>query len=1374
VTLAKRLADIRICIVLIAVFVTGFVPQPLHAETLSDQLSSATKMYFDGQIEAAIQVLKPLADQAVSAAPSPQGKTALEYLLDTCVGAWDFGCVNEYWPKYARLVNSLPDVPDQLKLPFSLQISYYAGVAAWLSGNRSWAEEWMKQWPESAPEAPWAPRDYIRRQLIRAKLYLILEQHDAASLCVDRALASIVAMDNAESSLREVSVWLLDAVGDLLALGDTERAIGLTLTAARTGQNIFPPNSVEFFRALRTAAAAYEAAGMIAQAKDAIERALVVLSKVHLNLNVQNFSSADSETFAALICALSNDFPGARKHLDEHPLHAMLSDIRARGVIQTLPEAAYFATRALVNVGPGALPNGEDLPLLTVPIKMQFPLPLDLTERATMYQRIGHAIATKSVDRGGSDSELRALAPELLRLESKSTDVVGFLPRRGLIDQLILALATNAFRGEQLDAKSGDTLVRLLDVAARNGQTYSSEALALVATAHNDEVRTDIRDLLRLRSRRESAERVDIARLLSAKPTPNSDGKVVQPTVSFKRRNVYSDYGVLIRQIAKRLRVDQPDLVAADAPPSLEQIQSSLREHEVVVAAPFLFGNVMGHLCIGRTVVRFDTSVEDPAQLSREIRLLEASLTSQNEPSLELDRQYPVTAARHLYVTFLAPAAGCFQPGDSIVWAGSGPDSIPLAALLSDGTAGELSSRPLADWPWVAKDAAVSQVATLSTLVALRRQSSALVGDRKPDFLGIGDPSFAGSTNSDHAAAQFAMRGAVGLEKLSALPQLPDTRTEISETAALFGSRQKQLLGDHATEGDFRRLPLERFTYIEFATHGLVRQDVAGLTEAALALTPTGTSDSFNDGLLTASEIADLPLNARFVALSACNTGLVDFTKFASEVPGLSAAFQVAGVPATLGTLWPVESDASKRIVEETFRGLVDDRVGPGLALAHSQRKYLANSPSIAHQHPRFWAPFVVFGDGTTPSEGHAVRESAQIGEVRVLTSTGGEVSSVTEGKPGELLLRGMGNIRIAIRHSGLTMKLRKDLGEMWAKEDPLVADARVALRMDGGWVLGGYRGGGVIPTVATIQLVDEDAKLRQEWEVARPNVDTSPFTALRIGPDAFLVAIVLHVRNADPKLPWPPDRLLIAEVRVGQPLRVRTEFEIIMRPNFVGLESLGDNLLVVVSTLSRDTLPKSHMDEFQQLTSCGLEGHSSLTLLKHDTFSRIWEHQLDDIQIAKSLTARNGSVRLVGSVRLGCGDGTRIGLWEVNRDRTLKNLFTDQNPRDSQGRGVFEKSDGSLLLIGMTNRATDVDSFEERDPQNVVSNAGRTWVSFSTRRINDAVLITLDPSLQMRSRETLRAGSDLWVTGAVAVGRDIWLYGALGNQAALMQVTHN
>ena len=132
---------------------------------------------------------------------------------------------------------------------------------------------------------------------------------------------------------------------------------------------------------------------MIPQAKDAIERALVVLSHVHLNPGIQTFVAADAETLAALICVFGNDMECARRHLEEHPLHASLASIRTRGVLQTLPEVSYIAARALVNAGPAGQPATEDLPLLAKPIELKFPLPMDLLDRVKMYQRVGYAIA---------------------------------------------------------------------------------------------------------------------------------------------------------------------------------------------------------------------------------------------------------------------------------------------------------------------------------------------------------------------------------------------------------------------------------------------------------------------------------------------------------------------------------------------------------------------------------------------------------------------------------------------------------------------------------------------------------------------------------------------------------------------------------------------------------------------------------------------------------------------------------------------------------------------------------------------------------------------------------------------------------------------
>ena len=57
-----------------------------------------------------------------------------------------------------------------------------------------------------------------------------------------------------------------------------------------------------------------------------------------------------------------------------------------------------------------------------------------------------------------------------------------------------------------------------------------------------------------------------------------------------------------------------------------------------------------------------------------------------------------------------------------------------------------------------------------------------------------------------------------------------------------------------------------------FPPHGLIAGELIGLAEPALVLTPPIEASELDDGLLTASEVAQLKLNADWVILSACNT----------------------------------------------------------------------------------------------------------------------------------------------------------------------------------------------------------------------------------------------------------------------------------------------------------------------------------------------------------------------------------------------------------------------------------------------------------------------------------------------------------------------
>jgi CHAT domain-containing protein len=79
-------------------------------------------------------------------------------------------------------------------------------------------------------------------------------------------------------------------------------------------------------------------------------------------------------------------------------------------------------------------------------------------------------------------------------------------------------------------------------------------------------------------------------------------------------------------------------------------------------------------------------------------------------------------------------------------------------------------------------------------------------------------------------------------------------------------------------------------------------------------LTPPDEGSEADDGLLTASEIATLDLNADWVILSACNTAAADGTPGAEGLSGMAKAFFYAGARALLVSHWSVNSEAAVAI----------------------------------------------------------------------------------------------------------------------------------------------------------------------------------------------------------------------------------------------------------------------------------------------------------------------------------------------------------------------------------------------------------------------------------------------------------------------------
>jgi CHAT domain-containing protein len=174
-----------------------------------------------------------------------------------------------------------------------------------------------------------------------------------------------------------------------------------------------------------------------------------------------------------------------------------------------------------------------------------------------------------------------------------------------------------------------------------------------------------------------------------------------------------------------------------------------------------------------------------------------------------------------------------------------------------------------------------------------------------------------------------------------------------------------------ATETAVKHAKLDQYRVVYFATHGLVSGDLdefaKGKIEPALALTIPDQPTDDDDGLLTASEIAQLKLDADWAVLSACNTAAAE-KPGAEALSGLARAFFYAGARSLIVSHWSVSDEATARLMIGTLRASArDPKLSHAEALRRSMLAMIDTAKSDANADPRLWAPFVVVGEPAKP-----------------------------------------------------------------------------------------------------------------------------------------------------------------------------------------------------------------------------------------------------------------------------------------------------------------------------------------------------------------------------------------------------------------------
>jgi CHAT domain-containing protein len=115
------------------------------------------------------------------------------------------------------------------------------------------------------------------------------------------------------------------------------------------------------------------------------------------------------------------------------------------------------------------------------------------------------------------------------------------------------------------------------------------------------------------------------------------------------------------------------------------------------------------------------------------------------------------------------------------------------------------------------------------------------------------------------------------------------------------------------------------------------------------------------DGLraLCARQIAALELPAHLTVLASCESAGGALLS-GEGLLGLTSAFLIAGVPAVVASLWPVDDAATARLMGSFYAELAAGRsVADALHVARSRLREHAETA-----HPFYWSGFVLIGDG--------------------------------------------------------------------------------------------------------------------------------------------------------------------------------------------------------------------------------------------------------------------------------------------------------------------------------------------------------------------------------------------------------------------------
>jgi len=232
---------------------------------------------------------------------------------------------------------------------------------------------------------------------------------------------------------------------------------------------------------------------------------------------------------------------------------------------------------------------------------------------------------------------------------------------------------------------------------------------------------------------------------------------------------------------------------------------------------------------------------------------------------------------------------------------------------------------------------------------------SSASGDTLPSGESPSEPSMRARAYMDLLGGHFA--------------ELPETEDEARQVKAIMEAPDQSSplqLRNAASRSNVFRLnnenKLSAYRYLVFSCHGILPDEVDQIRQPALVLS-NPDPETHQDGFLTMSDVFQFTLNADLVTLSACNTGMGKILR-SEGIVGLTRAFMYAGASAAVVNLWSVESRSAIMVTTGFYRNLKKGGSRTE-ALQSAKLRLIHGEEGELFTHPFFWAPAIIFGEGS-------------------------------------------------------------------------------------------------------------------------------------------------------------------------------------------------------------------------------------------------------------------------------------------------------------------------------------------------------------------------------------------------------------------------